>query len=295
VVLSAEARGRIAAVPFDVEAVPKRPVETCNLCDGTEFETVAEEDRYGFPLTADLCTRCGLVFLNPMPTRDAYAEFYRHVYRPLVSAYHGRRIDAETVERDQEAYAEELVSTLEPFLADGMRSTLIDVGGSTGVVAEMVARYFGLEATVLDPAPHEAERAAARGLEAIVTTIEEYEPDASSFDVVLLCQTIDHLLDVAGSLAKLRAIVTDDGVLFVDIVDFRVPMRQTGRIAEALKIDHPYSLTPATAEAFLARGGFEPLRTDAAADGLHIRYVCEPVEPRPDALPDPATVEELRR
>jgi Methyltransferase domain len=295
VVLSAEARERIAAVPFDVETVPKRSVEACNLCGGTAFETVANEDRYGFPLTADLCTNCGLVFLNPMPTREAYADFYRHVYRPLVSAYHGRRIDAETVERDQGAYAEELISTLEPFLADGPRSTLIDVGGSTGLVAEAVAGRFGLEATVLDPAPEEAERAAARGLETVVATIEEYEPGERRFDVVLLCQTIDHLLDVSGSLAKLRATGTESGVLFVDIVDFRVPMRQAGRISDAVKIDHPYSLTPATAEAFLARAGFTSLHTEPAADGLHVRYVCAPVEPRPDALPDPATVEELRR
>jgi SAM-dependent methyltransferase len=276
VVLSAEARERIAAVPFDVEAVPKRRVEACNLCGGSEFETVAEDDRYGFPLTADRCTRCGLVFLNPMPTAEAYAHFYRHVYRPLVSAFHGRTIDAETVERDQAEYAAELVATLEPFLAGGRRRTLLDVGGSTGVVAEAVARRFGLAATVLDPAPDEAERAAARGLETVVGTIEDYDPGERRFGVVLLCQTIDHLLDVAGSLAKLRRVIAEDGLLFVDIVDFRVPWRRTGRIEEAIKVDHPYSLTPETAEALLAQAGFRPTHVERAADGLHVRYVCEP-------------------
>ena len=275
-VLSAEARDRIAAVPFDAEAVPRRPVEACNLCGGTEFETVAEEDRYGFPLTADRCRRCGLVFLNPMPTAEAYADFYRSVYRPLVSAYHGRTIDAETVEREQVGYADELVAVLEPFLEDGRRETLLDVGGSTGVVAEAVGRRFGLAATVLGPAPAEAERAAARGLETVVGTIEDYDPGERRFDVVLLCQTVDHLLDVAGSLAKLRATVADDGLLFVDAVDFRVPWERTGRVADAIKVDHPYSLTPATAEAFLERAGFRPLLAEPAADGLHFRYVCEP-------------------
>lgn len=285
VVLSEEARGRISAVPFDVESVPKRPVLACNLCGAADFETIADEDRYGFPLTADCCSRCGLVFLNPMPTEEAYGEFYRHVYRPLVSAYHGRTIDAETVEREQEVYAEQLLATLEPFLADGRRSTLIDVGGSTGVVAQAVARRFGLDAAVLDPAPAEAERAAARGLETVVATIEDYEPRGRRFDVVLLCQTIDHLRDVAGSLAKLRETVAEDGLLFVDIVDFRVPWRRTGRVADGIKVDHPYSLTPATAEAFLARAGFRPLHVERAADGLHVRYVCAPAEPQPEALP----------
>ena len=275
-VLSAEARERIATVPFDVEAVPKRPVEACNLCGATAFETVAEEDRYGFSVTADRCERCGLVFLNPMPTAEAYADFYHAVYRPLVSAYHGRMIDAETIEREQVGYAEELVGVLEPFLGEGQQETLLDVGGSTGVVAEVVGRRFGLAATVLDPAPDEAERAAARGLETVVGTIEDYDPGRRRFDVVLLCQTIDHLLDVAGSLAKLRRVIAAGGLLFADIVDFRVPWERTGRIAEAIKVDHPYSLTPATAEAFLERAGFRPLLGEPAADGLHFRYVCEP-------------------
>ena len=37
----------------------------------------------------------------------------------------------------------------------------------------------------------------------------------------MLCQTVDHLLDVAGTLRRVRELLTDDGVLFVDIVDFR--------------------------------------------------------------------------
>jgi SAM-dependent methyltransferase len=293
VVLTDEARSRIALLGFDFEAAPKRPVGACNLCGGTAFESVAERDRYRFPAHADLCSRCGLVFLNPMLTAEAYEGFYREVYRPLVSAYHGRPIDAETVEQDQRAYADELVSTLEPFLGGGGRATLLDVGGSTGVVAEAVGDRFGLRATVVDPAPAEAERAAARGLETVVATIEGYDPGGRAFDVVLLCQTIDHLLDVAGSLAKLRATVAEGGLLFVDVVDFRVPMRRTGRVEDAIKVDHPYSLTPATGEAFLARAGFTPFHTARASDGLHVGYVCEPADPQPEALPDAWWVEEL--
>ena len=49
-----------------------------------------------------------LAFLSPRPTAEAYAAFYRAIYRALVSAYHGRRIDADTVQDEQPEYAAEL-------------------------------------------------------------------------------------------------------------------------------------------------------------------------------------------
>ena len=52
-----------------------------------------------------MCRRCGLGFLSPRLTAAEYGHFYEDVYRPLVCAYHGRRIDAETVQVDQRGYA----------------------------------------------------------------------------------------------------------------------------------------------------------------------------------------------
>src|SRR5205823_2516616 len=98
--------------------------------------------------------RCGLGFLSPRLAACEYAALYESVYRPLVSAYHGRLIDAETVQDDQRAYAAELVAFLRGSLPTWPRSVL-DVGGSTGTVAGAVRREFGSAATVLDPSPDE--------------------------------------------------------------------------------------------------------------------------------------------
>ena len=88
------------------------------------------------------CLRCGLVFLNPLMTSDAYAEFYADVYRPLVSAYHGRRIDAETIQDEQREYAAIRAELLAPHLEGRGAKALLDVGGSTGVVAHHLKERF---------------------------------------------------------------------------------------------------------------------------------------------------------
>lgn len=281
------------ALGYAYDAEPKEHVTRCNLCGGSQFSVVADRDRYGFAAQSLGCRDCGLVFLSPRLTPDAYARFYDGVYRPLVSAFHGRRIDAESVEADQIPYAERLAGVLAPFFAPRPAGVILDVGGSTGVVSARLANALSMRALVLDPAPDEVERARARGLEGLVGTIEDWERPEERFELVLLCQTIDHLLDVSGALAAIRDVIADDGYLFVDIVDFRAAYLRSDSVEAATKIDHPYSLTEATAEAYLERAGFTVALKDYAPDDLHVGYVCRPALPAPEARPSRESVMQL--
>jgi len=266
----------VAELGWDAQAYEWEGVEACNLCGGRAFATVTHEDRYGFPVSSAACTDCGLVFLDPHPTATAYDAFYSDTYRPLVSAFHGRLIDAASVEVDQAGYARSLAELLAPYLSGRSGGSLLDVGGSTGVVAEALCGDYGLAGTVLDPAPDELGRAADRGLATVPGTIESFDPGSDRFHVVLLCQTLDHVLDASGALAKLRGLLADDGVLFVDVVDFRAAYLRNWSVEAATKIDHPYSFTEDTIEAMLARAGLTIARKDHAADHLHVGYVCRP-------------------
>ena len=85
--------------------------------------------------------------------------------------------------------------------------TLLDIGGSTGVVADAFARRFDLRATVVDPAPLETAQAQALGIETIEGLVEDVDLGDRRFDVVVLCQTVDHLLDVSGTLRRVRELL----------------------------------------------------------------------------------------
>ena len=271
---------RIAAVGYDYAAHDLEAVEACNLCGSTDLDTLAEHDRYGYPATFRMCRRCGLGFLSPRLTASEYGAFYESVYRPLVSAYHGRRIDAETVQVDQRGYAEELVAFLRQTLPRSP-ATVLDVGGSTGTVAAAVRDAFGTQATVLDPAPDELAVAAANGMETVAGFAEDFDPGARRWDLVLLCQTIDHLLDLRATLASLRRLTADDGHAFVDVLDLMIAARNVGSVEGAVKIDHPYSLTRETALAFFEQAGFAPLAERLSGDG-HWGFVLlasDPSEP----------------
>jgi SAM-dependent methyltransferase len=286
---------RIAALAFDYLAQPKVRVERCNLCGGGSFVGLTHRDRYGYPASAAACRRCGLVFLDPVMTASAYGAFYAGTYRPLVSAFHGRLIDARTIQQEQREYAVERGDLLEPFVAGRGYRTLLDIGGSTGVVAHAFARRFDLRATVVDPAPLETAEAQALGITTVEGLIEAVDLGDTKFDVVVLCQTIDHLLDITGTLQRVRDVLAPHGLLFVDIVDFRAAYLRNWSVEDAIKIDHPYYLTEPTTLAFLQRAGFEAVRSDFAADHLHVSYVARPATSVPDALPPSGSVDELLR
>jgi SAM-dependent methyltransferase len=269
---------RIASVGFDYTVRELEPVVACNLCGATEHVEIARRDRYGYPASLHVCVRCGLGFLSPRLTAAEYADFYESVYRPLVSAYHGRRIDVETVQVDQQGYAAKLVEFLRGALPCPPASVL-DVGGSTGIVARAVRDAFGADATVLDPAPDELEVAAAAGLETVAGFAEDFDPGPRRWELVLLCQTADHLLDVGATLASMRRITADEGHAFVDVLDLMLAARRQGSIEEAVKIDHPYYLTRDTARAYLLRAGFEPVSERLSGDG-HWGFLVAPGEPR---------------
>jgi hypothetical protein len=283
---------RIAAVQYDYAAQPKQFSETCNLCGGDRWSIVARSDRYGYPAEATSCWTCALTILNPRMPAEQYQKFYEGVYRPLVSAFHGRLIDARTIQDEQRQYAADLANFAAPFLSRLQGRNMLDIGGSTGVVAAHFARRFRLKASVIDPAPDEIAEAASAGVETIRGLVEQWDPGGRRFALVGMFQTIDHLLDVRATLAKVRSLIDDDGLFLVDVVDFRAAYLRAWSVEAAVKIDHPFSLVQETAEAYLARAGFEPLRKCYSADHLHIAYLCKPAAPRPEALPDPRWVQQ---
>lgn len=239
---------------------PKQYVDECNLCSSRGAFEVATEDRYGYDVRHVQCPKCGLLWITPRLTADGYRRYYETgAYRTDVSEWHGEEINARTVQQDQIRYAEALGELI------GAWDTVLDVGGSTGAVGEAI----GKRVTVLDPAPTELEHASG---EQILSTIEDWQPDGRKWDVILVCRAVDHFLDIAGALAKLRGCLAQPGQLWIDAVDYRVVASRLGKLESALKLDHPFALTEDTLLRYLKAADFAPI--EARFDGDHAGFLC---------------------
>lgn len=247
---------------FDYATAEKETV-ACNLCGGYETKVVATTDRYGLDVTTVRCVGCGLRYQNPRLTAEASAAFYADGYRPLLSKFYQRAITPESIESDQWTYAAQVSSLLEPYVKRG--GTVLDIGGSTGIVAQMFHIRYGTDAIVIDPAVSEIAR--VRGSRVVQASAEDL-PDLPPADLALMCRTVDHLRDPRGVLEKLRASCQ---MLFIDAVNVDASPRE-----KRYKLDHPYAFTPKTLAAMVEKAGWQIHKTWVRHAMASFCYLCVP-------------------
>lgn len=277
-------------LPLEREIVPR-----CNICSSNESVVLARRDRYGFPVRTALCWKCGLVYLVDRFTASSYSEFYgKGDYRVLTSLYNGSRVQPETLEAQHASYAQDIISLLAGHVLPGGGS-LLDVGGGNGGVAERVAGHFGLRGTVLDPAASDVVKARQRGLDAFTGTVEDWKTE-NRFDVILLCQTIEHLFDLRMALDRIRSLLTPQGLFYCDIVDFTEACRHEGPPEVSSKIDHCFWLWQEAAPTIFRSVGFEVVSMSAVSGPDYVGFLLRPcaVNGQP-AMPEEQIHGQLRR
>lgn len=270
---------RIADVGYTYKA--HELVTHCPLCNGVELRSLHNRDRFGFAAESTFCDTCSFVFLSPRMTAERYADFYQHWYRRLVSAHNGHDINAENLDANHTDYAVSVANFIAPFASHPTRKTLLDIGGSTGIFAHELASRWGYRCTVLDPSPDELAIAARKGFETVEGLVEHFD-DPRKFDVVSMLQTVDHLLDLPGTLAKCHGLLSAHGIFVIDFIDWQYQYRHFG-IQQSIKIDHPLYFSQGTAVCALHRHGFEPLLS--ARHERHLLFACRPVPSQPNTLP----------
>lgn len=228
----------MSSVVFDYDAQPKDRI-TCPVC-GRDNGSHPQTDRFGFQIGVSDCL-CGLTYLNPRMTAEAYMAFYQGPYRALVRHLNPAGPDADTLDAIQTLYG----STLGGQLRRASVQTgvdFLDAGGSTGALAEGLTSVLPMTSvTVLDPSAEELGRAERRGFCTLRGTLED-PPACGLFGAIVCAKTADHLLDPLAAFRWLRA--HGSGWFFVDIVD------------SPWKIDHPLYWSPRSLKTALTVTGW---------------------------------------
>ena len=116
---------KIADGVYEFESVP------CCVCDGQNFELLAEKDRYGLYAPVVVCKDCGLVQTNPRMSQSAYNEFYNVEYRKL---YRGTEGPSESFFDQQRKQGREIFNYLKAngFLTVPEEVSVLEVGCGAG-------------------------------------------------------------------------------------------------------------------------------------------------------------------
>lgn len=191
----------------------------CPLCGGTTGTVVSTRDgKTREPLTVVQCGTCGLGHLDPMPTPEALADWYRSRYRQSYKASVRPRMThvlrAARLARERWTWA-----MAQPGGVQQGRS--LDVGASSGEFVHLM-RAVGMQAEGLEP--HEgycAHAVEVLGLSMTPGTV----PGAlsqfpnGSYALVSLFHVLEHLTDPVGALRALARLLSPQGRLLVEVPD----------------------------------------------------------------------------
>jgi SAM-dependent methyltransferase len=202
--------------------------QRCCLCGVEDAAPVAVGEDFEYRTSRDTfmamrCRQCGLIFLNPRPTRDELARIYPPSYHAFQFSEENfglaHRVRSRLEARRLLSYCKGL----------GEHARILDVGCGDGFHLRLLREFGkpGWQLDGIDASDRAVMAARDSGFDVHLGTVESAELAADSYDLVLLIATIEHVEDplaVLGAAAQLlkpggRAIAVTDNS---ETLDFRL-------------------------------------------------------------------------
>ncbi|MFD2727399.1 class I SAM-dependent methyltransferase [Hyunsoonleella rubra] len=239
------------------DSLAKETVE-CPLCAFEENTPLYDNDRYGMGVKTVICGQCSLIYINPRPTEDEMAVFYREHYRKFY----------ESVERPNKNYinsgpfiprAKFVIDVLKPYLEKA--DSIFDFGCAEGTLLHLVEKkYSHLKTFGLEPSLEFGKYAQEqlKG-DVFIGSYQEFvhSKPKDTFDILTCNHVLEHILDPKEFLLTLKGFMHKESVLYIE-----VPNIADNRVKGigALHIGHVLYFDPLTLKLLLEKCGFEVLK-----------------------------------
>ena len=246
----------------------------CNLCgnsDRWKMQVLHEKERFGLALNTVICLNCGLVFINPRPSKELYGEFYKSDYRKVVS---GSDDGSEKAFRKQIHFMESyVIPVVDPILKTAAIESILDVGCSYGGISLALKKQYGAaRCDGIEPVVKIAEFARLQASMNVHPGLFEDFAAETEYDLVCFSRALNHTLDPNSNLRKIASLLKPGGYLLITLYDgfSNLIYRPFSRVAE---LTHPYIFCEETIKNMLTACGFEVVckRTNT----LHGKHLSE--------------------
>lgn len=194
--------------------------------------------RTAIATTVVRCSQCGLIYTNPRPAPERFAQHYD---KPPEEYWEAEFFDERT-----DYYAAEVAEFRR--LWQGRRTPrVLDVGAGIGKTMTALSRE-GFETYGLEPSHSFHERAVANGIPADrlqLAGVEEAEYDSEAFDFVSFGAVLEHLQDPAAALERAASWLAPGGLIHAEVPSARWLLARTLNAAYlAQGLDYVTNLSP---------------------------------------------------
>jgi len=223
------------------------PVEHVGcFCGALGGIIVREKDRYGFDHRMLCCEHCALIYASPRMTAEAYRDFYQAEYRTI----YDYGTDAESEFQIAVEDGQKLKSYFDQF---NIKPKVVwDLGCNSG--GWLVPFQTHADTCGVDYDLSAIEHGKQRGLWLKVGGLEALEEQEQKADLIILSHFLEHALDLKDTLARVRALLSDSGHVFV-----AVPNLYRWDRDRLFQNAHTYQFTDKTLDYVMECSGFRKI------------------------------------
>jgi len=203
------------------------------------------------------CRNCGLVFLNPRPTKQEIKNYYP-------SNYYTHKIKIEQPNLRSKIYGNyiRLFGNLMDWpeaLKDLPKGNVLDVGCGNGKLLKEL-KEKGWETYGVDVDPLATKQARKLGLNVFTGELHEVEIPKDYFDVVIMKHSLEHMHNPLQILKEYHRILKPDGTLIIEVPNIKSTEAKIFR-EQWKELDiprHLYHFSPYTLASLLNKANFLP-------------------------------------
>jgi 2-polyprenyl-3-methyl-5-hydroxy-6-metoxy-1,4-benzoquinol methylase len=262
----------------------------CSFCLGNDYKLLSNKGTDGLSLNSVICKKCGLIYINPRMTKDGYKFYYEEEYRQktINNGDTGSGFDCKKLFDSTIGHGKFLGELISKYLK--VNGSIMEVGSGVGGVLEGMKRVLNREVVGIEPSKVESDYANSQGIKTYHTLIEDHKKN-EKFAVIVSTQALNHYLDPRYFFKWAHESLFENGLLVLEVMNFRQQLQKAGKYENSVKIDHVYMYTPEVLRDFVKSAGFEILFYEAdeyvkkdivqGIPRVHIRIVAKRINKQP--------------
>jgi len=235
----------------------------CEVCGNEDFRPFGDKDGHQFVR----CASCNLERIDPQPTDETLAKIYgEHYYDAW-----GLQSDANAVEQMKRATFHRVLEGL-----GSPRGRLLDCGAATGFLMNE-AKSMGWDVYGVELSEFGANKIAERfGKDHAHQGHIEDAPFADGyFDVITMCDYLEHVRDPARVLQKVHSLLAPGGKIALTVPHVgSISQRTMGMRWTNYKVEHLFYWGKKNLELLLENNGFRHYRARTLLKTMNIRYMA---------------------
>ncbi len=229
----------------------------CDLCGATTFARFWRGRDRDKLLTYLICTGCSMASMNPRPSAEELASFYRSDYRRergIGDPWRTDSVSRHLISERQRAI--QVIHLLQPYLSRGL--SVLEIGCGTGFLLASLRDQYDAVVEGIEPDEHYAAYARdQRNVNVVASTVENFIPQ-KQYDLIVMVEVLEHLSSARRALLTMRGFLRTGGLLYV-----QVPDPYTHR---TVALAHTHVFIEETLANMLIACGFSPVRVNTHKD-----------------------------